>query len=268
MKFKKSTISAIIILVSLATVIGLSGLNFLIPQDIQIDADENTNEHGYKTMEKIYLTTKDGVKIAANLYPVENPVGWLVLVHMMPATKESWRTWAEELTNQGYESIAIDLRGHGESDGGPNGYLNFSDSQHQKSILDLEAAADYLIKEQGATPEKISFIGASIGANLSLEYISEHPEFKSAVLLSAGLDYRGIKTEPLVKNLKAGQKVFFVSAQDDNGNAQENQKLDELVPAGVENKKQIYPSGGHGTDILKNQPELKNLIYEFIKTNF
>ncbi len=277
MKFKKSTISATIILVGLVTILGLSGLNFLIAPKTQTnteDAQTNTknsqdnsilNQPKLGSMNKISLTTKDEVKIAADLYSVDNAVGWLVLVHMMPATKESYKDLAARLQRLGYESVAIDLRGHGESDGGPNGYLNFSDVDNQKSILDLEAATSYLIQERGAAPDKISFIGASIGANLSLQYISENPELKNVILLSAGLDYRGIKTEPLVKNLEAGQKVFFVSAKDDDNNAEESQKLFDLTPAGVEKKIKIYDSGGHGTDILGNQSDLNNLIIEFIK---
>ena len=209
-------------------------------------------------MESIFLTTKDGVKIAANYRNVDiskyqQPIGWLVLIHMMPATKESFHQLAEEFQNIGYESIAIDLRGHGESDKG------------SESILDLEIAVDYLVKNRGAKSDKISFIGASIGANLSLQYISEHSEFKTAILLSPGLNYRGIKTEPMVKNLKAGQKVFFVSARDDGDNAEENQKLYDLTPENVINKIKIYRTGGHGTDILENQAELVTELVKFIK---
>ena len=231
---------------------------------------------------KIFLTTKDGVKIAANLYDVEKPLGWLVLSHMMPATKESYEDLAIKLQNIGYESIAIDLRGHGESTtyadshgldadlyGQKIDYRNFTDENHQKSILDLEAAVDFLIKERNATPDKISFIGASIGANLSLQYITNPPaggpEFKTAILLSPGLSYRGLKTEPLVEKLHSGQKTFFVSAQDDGNNAEQNQLLFEKTPDNINKKIQIYETGGHGTDILKNQPELINLIFEFIK---
>lgn len=219
-------------------------------------------------MQKIFLTAKDGIKIAANLYPVESPIGWIIFSHMMPAVKESWSDLAAELQSAGYESIALDLRGHGESMSAKLDYRNFSDTEHQKSILDLEAAAEFLIKERKAAADKISSIGASIGANLSLQYISEHPEFKTAVLLSPGLNYRGIETEPLAKNLKAGQKVFFISAKDDvrsgGNNAEENQKLYNLIPIGVEKKIKIYANGGHGTDILENQPELAKSIKDFI----
>jgi len=264
MKLKKPALGAIIILVALITIIGLSGLNFLVPWNAQNYGQNSEAGQNENIVGKILLTTKDNVKIAADLYAVENPVGWVVLTHMMPATKESWKNFAADLQKSGYESLAIDLRGHGDSDGGPDGYANFSDAEHQKSILDLEAGVDYLIKYKGASADKISFIGASIGANLSLQYISEHSEFKTAVLLSSGLNYRGIKTEPMIKNLKSGQRIFFVSAKDDDANVEENQKLYELTPAGVEEKIQIYETGGHGTDILKNQPELENLIIKFL----
>lgn len=217
----------------------------------------------------MFLKTDDNVKIAADFYAVEKPVGWLVLTHMMPATKESYKDLAIKAQNKGYESIAIDLRGHGESGGGPDGFVNFSDEEHKKSILDLKASVDYLIKNRKAMPEKIYFIGASIGANLSLQYIANppvgEPEFKTAILLSPGLNYKELETEPLVKKLRAGQNTFFISAQDDDNNSKQNQLLFEKTSDNINKKIQIYKTGGHGTDILKNQPESINLIFEFIK---
>lgn len=289
MPFKKSITGVIIILIAIITIIGLSGLDSLFRTQIntdtaQINADKenrknlrNNSREFVTSMEKIFLKTTDGVKISADLYSAESPHGWLVLIHMMPATKESYIELAQRFQNLGYESIAIDLRGHGgsthiETDTQTQidaetklDYRNFSDKEHQESILDLEAAIDYLIKNRGAEPDKISFIGASIGANLSLQYISEHSEFKTAILFSPGLNYRGIKTELLIKNIKDGQKVFFISSQDDGENAKENQKLYDLTPIGAEKKIQIYETGGHGTDILNNQQALMSLILDFIK---
>lgn len=274
MRLNKSTVSAVIILVALATIIGLSGLSFIIPSETRKAPDNREdNQRESASMEKIFFTTKDGVKIAANLYSVKPTRGWLVLAHMMPATKESYRDLAQRFQNLGYECLAIDLRGHGESiiEKSGNGeerrlnYLNFSDEEHQKSILDLEAAVDYLIQNRRASVGKISFIGASIGANLSLQYISGHSEFRTAVLLSPGLNYKGIKIEPMVKKLKAGQKVLFISSRDDGPNAEQNQELYDLTPDGTIKNIQIYEIGGHGTDILGNQPSSINLIVDFIK---
>lgn len=228
-------------------------------------------------MDGFKLITKDNKKIAYDYYEARppsvpsgggGPKGWIIFLHMMPATKESWRPFAEKIRENGYSSIAIDLRGHGESDGGPEGYKNFSYEEHQKSIYDIEAAAEFL-KGKGASPGKTIFIGASIGANLSLQYIAEHPEFKTAILLSPGLNYRGVETEPLVKRLRLGQKVFFASSEDDirsgGNNAEQNRKLFDAVPEGVEKKIQIYKTAGHGTVMFgKERPDLIKLIEEFL----
>jgi len=264
MRVKNKVINFLVILVALITILGLSGLNLadlLSFREGVVTQDDNN----IVPMNEKYISSKDDKKISFDLYEKENPVGWLVLSHMMPATKESWSDFAQKFQNLGYESIAIDLRGHGKSDGGPSGYLNFSDEQHQESILDLEAAVNYLINNRGAAGGKVFLIGASIGANLSLQYLSEHPEIKKVVLLSAGLNYRGLETEPPVKKLKEDQEVFFVTSKDDNNNAVENQKLYAETPQGVKKDIQIYEIGGHGTDILANQPEFLTLISNFLQ---
>ena len=122
-------------------------------------------------IEKVNILTTDGRKIAGNFYSVPNPRGWLLLAHMMPATKESWDNFAKSMQESGYASLAIDLRGHGKSSGGPDGYKSFTDAMHQASIYDLDAGWDFL-KLRGAVPEKTALIGASIGANLALQFIA------------------------------------------------------------------------------------------------
>lgn len=220
-------------------------------------------------MGKVFITAPDNVKIAADYFSIngskyQNPAGWVVFTHMMPATKESWDKLAIELQNAGYEGIAIDLRGHGESDGGPAGYRNFSDEDYRKSILDIQAAIDF-IKAKGAVPEKISLIGASIGANLSLQYAANHPEIKNIILFSPGLNYENIGTEPLIKKLNNNQKIFFIGSEDDDLNSGQIQTLSGLVSPNLKKEIKIYTAGGHGTNILINHPEIKELIINFIK---
>ena len=90
----------------------------------------------------IKLNTSDGVGIAADYYEADGCDG-IVLAHMMPADRRSWRVFAERLQKGGFRVVAIDLRGHGESAGGPVGYKNFSDREHQASVCDLAAAAHF-----------------------------------------------------------------------------------------------------------------------------
>ena len=223
-------------------------------------------------MTRVLLEAKDGKRIAADVYDSANGevAGYIVYAHMMPSTKESWENLAENLEELGYIGIAFDLRGHGESDGGPDGYVSFTDEEHQESINDLEAATEYLISK-GGVPEKTILIGASISANLSLQYIVKNPAYKTAILLSTGLNYKGIEAEPLVKQLQCDQKVLFVSSRDDDrtlgNNVDQNQKLFDSAPECVTKGLIIYENAGHGTTMLQSgeSPDLKDEIIKFIK---
>ncbi len=97
-------------------------------------------------------------------------------------------------------------------------------------------------------------IGASIGANLSLQYLARYPEFKKAVLLSPGLNYRGLRGEALAKKLRGDQRVLVVASKDDErsgGNATEAaQAIFEALAAKEASDILIYEDGGHGTDLL------------------
>lgn len=219
--------------------------------------------------EKIFLTTKDGKKIAGVFKKHSNPSFWAILLHMRPATKESWEDFSVFLLQNNIASLAIDLRGHGESENGPEGYL--ADEDCNIKINDLESAAEFM-RSEGAEPGKIVFIGASIGANLALKFLSENKDFKTVILLSAGLNYRKISGEEAAEKISSGQKILFISSRDDNivpENELMAQKLFDLIPLDAEKEIVVYDKGGHGTDILKTDelPDIKETIINFIIKN-
>jgi len=204
-------------------------------------------------METINLKTFDGIDLAADYYEAKKPIMAAVYAHMMPAAKESWRDLAEYLAQNGISGLAI------------------KPADHQESTFDLSAAAEFLHSlGHSFKHEKIIFIGASIGANLSLQFIVKHPEYKTAILLSAGLNYHGLDAEVLVRELLLGQKVFFVACHDDvhggSDNATQNEKLFSEVPVGVIKAKKIYERGGHGTTIFGADRGLSEEILKFINS--
>lgn len=212
-------------------------------------------------MERVSFPTADGVEIVGDFFETSAPRACALLLHMMPATKESWYAIIKKLTEQGISSLAIDLRGHGESIRQGNktlDYKKFSDEDHQRTIYDIEAAVAWL-KARKIEEGSIIFIGASIGANLALQYTSKHPSIKKVALLSPGLDYRGVKTEPAAKQLNADQSVFLAASDDDEYSFH----TIEMVHSLLKNPSTLLHlrNAGHGTDMLKNQPEsLKALV--------
>lgn len=213
-------------------------------------------------MENIKFKTSDGVELAGLLWDRKAPVS-VILMHMMPAKKESWSPFGEELAeSSGYNVLAFDFRGHGESEGG--NWEDFSSEQHQKYYLDLEAAVSYL-KER--FPDTGIYLGgASIGANIAIKYMAEHPEVSKVLALSAGLDYHGVSAEEYVKQTDSGQDLLLVAASDDMGKSgtgagRQTEILYDL--ANCQKEKVIFQTGGHGTNILTAHPDLADTIQDF-----
>lgn len=246
----KLKISAVILLI-LITLIGGSYVYF------------RNRKQNLMELQKVNFITKDGVTIVANYYPNKSAKFVGILIHMRPQTKESFDEFAKILQKEGYAVLAIDLRGHGESVNsilGKLDYQKFSEDEEKKSIDDINSASLFLEKE-GYPKENQFLIGASIGANLSFQFLSENPNIKAAVLLSPGLNYRGVILENFKKE-GLGEKIFVAAAQDDNPAVSAGRKLKEWYPNIYYLE---YQSGGHGTDLFNSHPELKEKIIIWLR---
>jgi len=213
--------------------------------------------------QKVSFITKDGVTIVANYYPNKSAKFAGILIHQRPKTKESFDDLAKFLQSEGYALLAIDLRGHGESTQSIKGkidYNKFSEEEEKESIIDLESASNFLEKE-GYSKDKQFLIGASIGANLSFQFLSENSEVKAIVLLSPGLNYRGVILENFKKE-GLGDKIFVVSALDDEPAYVAGRTLKSWYPDLTYLELQ---SGGHGTNLLKVYPDLKTKILTWLR---
>ena len=209
------------------------------------------------TVETVHLKTEDQFEIVGTFRNADHERA-AILLHMMPATKESWDAFAIELDAAGYASLAIDERGHGESTmNGTKSYKTFSDTEQQTKILDVEAAFTFLV-EQGFEKEEIVVIGASIGANLAIEFLARHPEVKTVVALSPSLDYHGVLAEPPIESLSFNQKAILVASNDDEYSFDSCERLEEDHSSHTRLLRKF--NLGHGTYMFENDPSLMKEI--------
>lgn len=189
----------------------------------------------------VHFKTSDGWALAAKYTapPKGGPVA--ILVHGVGASKEEWQPLETELAKRGIGTLAVDLRGHGESQKG--------EVVWPKAVEDLIAAARWT-REHGA--EKVGFVGGSIGANLSSQ-AAPLVGAKWVVLLSPGIDYRGVACAP------PGKMPTLAAASPADAYAFRTAQL-----VGGQGATFIETKGGHGAQMLI-QPDFMAKLGDWIE---
>jgi len=207
----------------------------------------------------------DSVLVVGTLYPPSKKISQtVVLLHMLSRNRVDWEPFATKLWKKGYGILSIDLRGHGESVKMGDEVLDFrkfSKEMYQNMVLDVKAAVEFLKEEKRIDTENIVIMGASIGGNVALNYAATDERVKGVVLLSAGLDYRGVKTEEAMREY-GERPVLIVTSEEDKYAYQSAKKLYEIAKGTKELK--IYKNAGHGTRIFDKEEGLKDLILTWL----
>jgi pimeloyl-ACP methyl ester carboxylesterase len=177
----------------------------------------------------------------------------VVLTHMLNRSKEDWLPLVPKLTAAGFAVVVYDMRGHGKSvdaSGKGAAWAQFQAADWEAAERDVLKVRDWLLaaKKDSIDAQRVALAGASIGANLSLRALAADPALRGAVLLSAGLDYKGVRTEAPAGKLAAGQKLAVLATKEDYGG--ECAKAAEALAKAAGDKaflKQVYAGAEHGT---------------------
>lgn len=211
-------------------------------------------------MMKINFITSDGWTIVANYYPA--PGNAVILLHKFASDKSEWTSFANELNQKGYAVLALDFRGHGESmnrNGKTITWESFTNADFNDMTKDLATARDWLTNKGY---DEFAIVGASIGANTALNYAVSDSAVKTVVLLSPGLEFKGIVTNQTIRNFT--KPLFIVASNEDTYSARSATILYESAQGKKEIK--IYDGAGHGTQMFA-RTDLDRLILNWLKDN-
>ncbi|MBC8327221.1 MAG: alpha/beta fold hydrolase [Planctomycetes bacterium] len=140
----------------------------------------------------------------------------VVLLHMYGGDKSDWGPLFGDLRQRGIASLAIDLRGHGESVLGAGGEDLAARARERDPALframwqDAQGAADWLVA-RGHRVERIGLLGASVGCSVAIDAARRNPELRVAGVLTPGQNYLGV---PTLEHLKewGGRQLLVVSS--------------------------------------------------------
>jgi alpha-beta hydrolase superfamily lysophospholipase len=228
-----------------------------------------TAEAGAETAERtapspttVTFTTSDGWKIYASYWEAGEGNPAAILLHMLIADRGSYDEFGAKLAEAGFNVLALDSRGHGDStqqNGETKRYADFDDAAHKSSLLDIAAAKDFLA-QKGAETSKLVIVGASIGANFALNYGADDADVSAVVLLSPGLSYHGVDTAAAMAKYR-GRPAYLVASAEDKYSADSVGKLHE-IDAGAELK--IFEDAGHGTKIFAAEPPFEDELVTWL----
>jgi pimeloyl-ACP methyl ester carboxylesterase len=173
---------------------------------------------------------------------------------MYGQTRATWVELATRLQADGIASLAIDLRGHGETGGAEDWIL---------ASQDVTAAYEWLGMRDDVDRDHLSVVGASIGANLAMVLGASDPTVDAIGLLSPGFDY--FRVEIGVAMLLYGDRPALLAATELDGySAQTVRTMADQATGPVELL--VYSGSAHGTDMFDTEPGLIDSIVDFLST--
>ncbi|MFQ5802896.1 MAG: alpha/beta hydrolase [Candidatus Methylomirabilales bacterium] len=223
--------------------------------------------------ERVTILAADGAVLIGDLYLPALPAGQkaplVVLLHMLSRHRGDWQPFIPRLTAKGNAVLAMDLRGHGESiqkDSARLRWRSFSRADYARMPVDLLETLDALAAYRNRINlNRVAVIGASIGCNVALVAAADRQAIRALVLLSPGLDYRGIKTEEAMR--RYGQRpILLMAGEADSYSANSTRTLYTLAAGPKEIK--IYGGPAHGTRILERSPDAITLLLDWLDRFF
>ncbi|MBK8190900.1 MAG: alpha/beta fold hydrolase [Vampirovibrionales bacterium] len=188
----------------------------------------------------------------------------VILLHPLNGGYKDWGELPALLVSRGYAALTLDLRGHGKSVWRNVSWRQFAASDWAKYPQDALRAARYFDASEDypqVDSRRVAIIGASIGANAAVLGASgDNARVRAVVTLSAGLDYKGLKTTQAMYAFK--NAILMIASQDDPQAFDDTNMLYRLASGHKELL--LFRNIGHGTDMLRFYPQLMKPIADWL----
>lgn len=208
---------------------------------------------------QVTFPSSDGVKLVATWKP--SPAGAsapaVLLLHAFSRERRELAELADEFAARGFSTLALDLRGHGESvwKGGVRmGTSPSLQSSPNGFPRDVEAACTWLRPRAS----RLGVLGLSVSGNLAaLATAAGWAEAAVAVSPNADRFEKLAGTRP-----RSPQGLLVLASEKDPGRAASARALDAAgrAPKSVG----LYPGSAHSLELLRGEPGAKALAFDWL----
>lgn len=160
-------------------------------------------------MQKINISSTDGISNKLSVFDCEESKAVIAIFPAMGVRASYYQSLAEELSNNNFTAVTIDLRGNGDSSIRPSRKVNFG--YHEMIEYDYPMVVDYIKKQY--PNQAIYLLGHSLGGQLASLYASKNPEKIQGLILVAccSVYYKGWSGMQSVQTLLGTQFFNLVS---------------------------------------------------------
>jgi pimeloyl-ACP methyl ester carboxylesterase len=219
--------------------------------------------------QRVHFWASDNVKIVA-LYQgaadTDKPRPAVLLLH---GGNQSKTTWVEvglfdELVEQDYHVLSIDIRGRGESETGDEYKLSRNPAIAHRDIV---AALDFLLAQPGVDPDNLAVAGSSYGSNLIASWMMINRDeipIKTIVCLSATrATYRFLGAFEETHKIRCSG--LYVASDSEHARYEADATAKDLVDdTEGETKLQIYEGKVHAARILQHIEGSTELVLDWL----
>lgn len=214
----------------------------------------------------VRFTTEDGVHIVGTLQPAARPdAPAVVLLHQLGSDRGEWASLLSRLhTQPALTTLAIDMRGHGESTEGPSGTLEwhaFDQDAWVATREDVRAALAFLRSaESGVQPARFAAVGSSIGSSAVIAAAAVEPALATIVTLSPGRAYHGF--DAITPAIGLGDRAILpIVAREETDSVDTAEAFGRIghTPA------VIVDGNAHGVDLFTLDPSTLDRVDGFLR---
>jgi dienelactone hydrolase len=206
------------------------------------------------------IKAADGVDLKGTYFSAGRSGPAMLLLHQCNMDRHAWDGLAEDLANNGFHVLTVDFRGFGESGGSKSTDPDTRAAERKKWPSDVDAAYDYLMKQNGVDQLRIAVGGASCGVTQSSDLAARHHEIRALMILSG-------QASDTAKAYIASDTSLAVFGAASAGDTNAAKGIREAEGASKDPKSvlKIYEGSEHGVPMFAKNAELEPMIVRWLK---
>ncbi|MBP7937868.1 MAG: alpha/beta fold hydrolase [Phycisphaerae bacterium] len=226
-------------------------------------------------LKRVTFTTEDEVLIVGDYAePVlrggQKLAPMAILLHMYQSDRSAFTPLIGPLRRAGFAVLAIDLRGHGESNAPARLQLVERVRQRDPDLFksmhrDVAAAYLWLRDQPGVDPARFVLVGASVGCSVALDYAGRDKSVDAVACLTPGTAYLALDSMAHIEKC-ANRPILMIAAEGERAAA------DRLAQAAgqhvavkvVPDQPALGEKGLHGTRMLDKVADIDKTMIEFL----